>query len=165
MLPFPSQGGFLHPAIEPMSPALQADSFTTEPPGSIQIYKYIMVLFIKRKKKNDLQRVTKSLKEACKMNLDYDRPHPIPFFSFFCVSITVSASICLSLSAPCGSFTSVFLLFSGEFPLHRYYGYNPPFPSNGCMTTRGFPLRRNFLTTHLSIPTCYTPTVKGIKNR
>ena len=51
MLPFPSQGGFLHPAIEPMSLALQADSFTTEPPGSIQIYKYIMVLFIKRKKK------------------------------------------------------------------------------------------------------------------
>ena len=33
VLPFPSQGGFLHPGIEPMSPALQADSFTTKPPG------------------------------------------------------------------------------------------------------------------------------------
>lgn len=31
----------------------------------------------------------------CKMNLDYDRPYPIPFFSFSCVSIIVSASICL----------------------------------------------------------------------
>ena len=32
-LPFPSPGDFLDPGIEPMSPALQADSLPTEPPG------------------------------------------------------------------------------------------------------------------------------------
>ena len=32
-LPFPSPGDLPDPGIEPGSPALQADSFTTEPPG------------------------------------------------------------------------------------------------------------------------------------
>lgn len=41
----------------------------------------------------------------------------------------------------------------------------PTTPSNGCMTKRGFPLMRNFLTSPFSLPTCCTPTVKGIKNR
>ena len=31
-LPLPSPGDLPHPGIEPASPALQADSFTTEPP-------------------------------------------------------------------------------------------------------------------------------------
>ena len=33
-LPFPSPGDLPEPGIEPGSPALQTDSFTTEPPGS-----------------------------------------------------------------------------------------------------------------------------------
>ena len=32
-LPFPVPGDLLDPATEPMSPALQVDFFTTEPPG------------------------------------------------------------------------------------------------------------------------------------
>ena len=32
-LPFPSSGDLLNPGIEPGSPALQADSLLTEPPG------------------------------------------------------------------------------------------------------------------------------------
>ena len=31
-LPFPSPGGLPSPGIEPMSPALQADAFPSEPP-------------------------------------------------------------------------------------------------------------------------------------
>ena len=34
-LPFPSPGDLLHPAIEPESPALQADSLLSEPPGKL----------------------------------------------------------------------------------------------------------------------------------
>ena len=34
-LPFPSLGDLPDPEIETMSPALQADSFTTEPPGKL----------------------------------------------------------------------------------------------------------------------------------
>ena len=33
-LPFPSPGDLPNPGIEPMSPALQADAFTAEPPGT-----------------------------------------------------------------------------------------------------------------------------------
>ena len=32
-LPFPSPGGLLDPEITPVSPALQADSYTSEPQG------------------------------------------------------------------------------------------------------------------------------------
>ena len=32
-LPFPSPGDLPNPGIEPMSPALQADALTSEPPG------------------------------------------------------------------------------------------------------------------------------------
>ena len=35
-LPFPSPGDLSDPGIEPGSPALQADSLPTEPPGKIQ---------------------------------------------------------------------------------------------------------------------------------
>ena len=35
-LPFPSAGDLPDPGLEPRSPALQADSFTTEPPGKPQ---------------------------------------------------------------------------------------------------------------------------------
>ena len=34
-LPFPSPGDFPDPKIEPRSPALQADSLLSEPPGNI----------------------------------------------------------------------------------------------------------------------------------
>ena len=34
-LPFPSPGDLPDPGIEPMSPALQADSLLTEPPGKL----------------------------------------------------------------------------------------------------------------------------------
>ena len=45
-LPFPSPGDLPDPAIDPRSPALQADSLLSEPPGkphifySIQLYNY-----------------------------------------------------------------------------------------------------------------------------
>ena len=34
-LPFPSPGDLLNPGIEPRSPALQADTLTSEPPGKL----------------------------------------------------------------------------------------------------------------------------------
>ena len=34
-LPFPSPGDLPNPGIEPRSPALQADAFSSEPPGKI----------------------------------------------------------------------------------------------------------------------------------
>ena len=37
-LPFPSPGGLPDPGIEPRSPALQADSLSSEPLGSIPIF-------------------------------------------------------------------------------------------------------------------------------
>ena len=36
-LPFPPPGDLPNPGIEPMSPALEADFFTTEPPGKPQL--------------------------------------------------------------------------------------------------------------------------------
>ena len=36
-LPFPSPGDLMDPGIEPMSPALQADSLPSKPPGNSQI--------------------------------------------------------------------------------------------------------------------------------
>ena len=36
-LPFPSPGDLPHPGIEPRSPALQADTLTSEPPGKMLI--------------------------------------------------------------------------------------------------------------------------------
>ena len=40
-LPFPSPGDLPHPGIEPGSPALQADSLPSEPPGNLmQLIKY-----------------------------------------------------------------------------------------------------------------------------
>ena len=38
-LPFPSPGNLPDPEIEPGSPALQADSLPSEPPGKPKIYK------------------------------------------------------------------------------------------------------------------------------
>ena len=38
-LPFPSPGDLPHPGIEPVSPALAAGFFTTEPPGDTVILK------------------------------------------------------------------------------------------------------------------------------
>ena len=37
MLPFPSPGDPPHTGIEPRSPALQADSLPSEPPGKLRI--------------------------------------------------------------------------------------------------------------------------------
>ena len=51
-LPFPSPGDLPDPGIEPGSPALQADSLTSEPPGKpqetslIQLKQYILVFKI-----------------------------------------------------------------------------------------------------------------------
>ena len=36
-LPFPSPGDLPNPAIEPRSPALQADALSSEPPGKTQV--------------------------------------------------------------------------------------------------------------------------------
>ena len=47
-LPFPPRGDPPNPAIEPGSPALQADSLPTEPPGEpIYIYICILIMFAK----------------------------------------------------------------------------------------------------------------------
>ena len=47
-LPFPSPGDLPNPGIEPGSPALQADSLPSEPPGRpICLFKHIQVLFLK----------------------------------------------------------------------------------------------------------------------
>ena len=45
MLPFPSPGDLPYPGIEPRSPALEADTLTSEPPGKpcIYIYTYIYI--------------------------------------------------------------------------------------------------------------------------
>ena len=37
-LPFPSPGDLPNPGIEPRSPALQADTLTSEPPGYVSVY-------------------------------------------------------------------------------------------------------------------------------
>ena len=37
-LPFPSPGDLSHPGIKPLSPVLQEDSFTAEPPRKFQLY-------------------------------------------------------------------------------------------------------------------------------
>ena len=42
-LPCPPQGDLLNPGVEPMSPALQADSLPTEPPGK-PVYPHITML-------------------------------------------------------------------------------------------------------------------------
>ena len=42
-LPFPSPGGLPNPGIKPGSPALQADSLLTEPPGKL--------IYLKKEKK------------------------------------------------------------------------------------------------------------------
>ena len=42
-LPFPSPGDLPNPGIEPRSPALQADTLTSEPPGIIIMCKFLYV--------------------------------------------------------------------------------------------------------------------------
>ena len=37
-LPFPSPGNLPYPGIKPRSPALQADSLSSEPPGKLHIF-------------------------------------------------------------------------------------------------------------------------------
>ena len=37
-LPFPSSGDLSHPGFEPRSPALQADSLPSEPPGKLVLF-------------------------------------------------------------------------------------------------------------------------------
>ena len=43
--PFPSPGDLLHPGMEPMSPALQADSLPAEPQGSPRILEWVAISF------------------------------------------------------------------------------------------------------------------------
>ena len=43
-LPFPSPGGLPNPGIEPVSPALQADSLPSEPPGKALISGLFLLL-------------------------------------------------------------------------------------------------------------------------
>ena len=38
VLPFPSPGNLPYPGIKPRSPALQADSLSSEPPGKLHIF-------------------------------------------------------------------------------------------------------------------------------
>ena len=42
-LPFPSSGDLPHPGIKPRSPALQADTLPSEPPGKSYIYIFIYI--------------------------------------------------------------------------------------------------------------------------
>ena len=45
-LPFPSPGDLPDPGIEPISPALQADSLLSEPPGKPEVTFYIILMHI-----------------------------------------------------------------------------------------------------------------------
>ena len=45
-LPFPSPGDLPDPGIEPGSPALQADSLASEPPGKTHITGKILILLL-----------------------------------------------------------------------------------------------------------------------
>ena len=45
-LPFPSPGDLPDPGIEPTSPALQADSLLSEPPGKPKVMFYIILMHI-----------------------------------------------------------------------------------------------------------------------
>ena len=45
-LSFPSLGDLSDPGIEPRSPALQADAFPSEPPGSYSSYQFAVVINI-----------------------------------------------------------------------------------------------------------------------
>ena len=46
-LPFPSPGNLPNSGIEPRSPAFQADVLTSEPPGKPNLFKGLMLLFVK----------------------------------------------------------------------------------------------------------------------
>ena len=46
VLSFPSPGDISHPGIKPRSPALQADSLPSEPPGKPHIYMYICICIL-----------------------------------------------------------------------------------------------------------------------
>lgn len=93
---------------------------------------------------------------------------PISFlsspFSYFLPPCRTSAFYHCISRCLADSFMSVSLLFTEMFP-HVDPMDTTSTPSNGYMTKRGFPLRRHFLTTLFSIPTCCTSTVKGIKSR
>ena len=48
-LPFPSAGDFPNPGIEPGSPALQADTLPSEPPGKPQVRTYVSIITLNHK--------------------------------------------------------------------------------------------------------------------
>ena len=45
-LPFPHPGDLPNPGIEPWSPALQADSLPTEPPGKPALYSRLLYMLL-----------------------------------------------------------------------------------------------------------------------
>ena len=47
-LPFPSPGDLPNPGIKPRSPALQADSLTSEPPGNLKNKRTNVYLFVRK---------------------------------------------------------------------------------------------------------------------
>ena len=48
--PFPSPGDLPHPGIKPRSPAVQADSLPSEPPGNRRVYVKLSLTEVSRKK-------------------------------------------------------------------------------------------------------------------
>ena len=46
--PFPSPGDLADPGIKPVSPALQADSLLSEPPGKplFTVYEYVIIIYL-----------------------------------------------------------------------------------------------------------------------
>ena len=45
-LPFPSPGDLPDPGIKPRSPTLQADALTSEPPGTMSVYKHELLFLL-----------------------------------------------------------------------------------------------------------------------
>ena len=66
---FPSPGDLSDPGIEARSPALQADSLPTEPPGSIRFLTvkqcYILVIPLSQRTQNKIQSSTNAYKVTC----------------------------------------------------------------------------------------------------
>ena len=68
-LPFPSPGDLPDPGIEPMSPALQADAKTSEPPGEPAIAIAILKTASRKKQLAIRQNHSDRIVESCLLNL------------------------------------------------------------------------------------------------
>ena len=101
-LPFPSPGDLPHPGIQPRSPALQADSFLTEPPGKPA---WRITLCFKKK----LQKITSLLVQW------------IPFSNFFLLWLLSERMVAVVVLIFCPDFINVTCGHSSfAKPLYHY---------------------------------------------